>query len=140
MDPFKSLLRLQCIWLAAAISVHIVSLMSVLFGSGSLFANSPVSSIIGMSIFIPIIYLGWRSRYLAYGILNGICISLIFYKGYLFQVLAIFQPDGLAAFPSVPAWVAGVAINTLGVPLGFYLSYRALKLAVKGSGVDQQAG
>ena len=140
MDHFKSLLRLQCIWLAAGISFHIVSLVRVYLGLGALSVNPPMSSIIGMSIFIPIIYIGWRSHYLAYGILNGICISLIFYKGYLFQVLAIFQPDGLAAFPSVPAWVAGVAINTLGVPLGFYLSYRALKLAVKGADADQQPG
>ena len=140
MDHFKSLLRLQCLWLAAGISFHIVSLVRVYLGLGSLSVNPPMSSIIGMSIFIPIIYIGWRSHYLAYGILNGICISLIFYKGYLFQVLAIFQPDGLSAFPSVPAWFAGVAINTLGVPLGFYTSYLALKLAFAGQAANQQTG
>jgi hypothetical protein len=62
--------------------------------------------------------------------LNGVLISVTFYQGYLFHVLAIFQPDSLAAPPSVPARFAGVAINALGVPLGVYASYRALRLAL----------
>jgi len=132
MNNFRFLLKLQSLWLAAGILFHIISFAWVSLGFGSLSVNSPLSSIIGMSLFIPVILLGWRSKYLLYGIMNGILISLIFYKGYLFQVLAIFQPEGLAIFPSIPAWFAGIAINTFGVPLGIYTTYRALKRTFAG--------
>ena len=130
MGHFRLLLKLQAFWLTAGISFHVVSLIRVQLELGALSVNPPLGSIIGMSAFIPVIYIGWKLKYLLYGILNGVLISVIFYQGYLFQVLAIFHPDGLAAFPSVPAWFAGVAINTLGVPLGIYASYRAFRLAL----------
>ena len=131
MKDIKTMLKLQALWLAIAILFHVLSLVRVSLGMGPLSTNAPIYSIAALSLFIPVLLAGWRSHYLLYGVINGILICLVFYKGYLFQVLAIFSPERTSDYPSHGAWFAGILINTFGVPVGIYSSWLALKSIAK---------
>jgi hypothetical protein len=128
------IIKMQLLWLVAAIGFHLVSLTRVMYGFSSISNNAPLPSIMGLMLFAPVLFLGWSSRYLAYGILNSLLISIVFYAGYLFQVLDLFSSQGLSGYASVNAWLAGVLINSFGIPVGVcgsYLAFRKVATSAK---------
>jgi hypothetical protein len=129
MDHFKWVIIMELLWLAAAILFHVVSLIRVWMGKGSLSESPPVTAILFLCIFFPILYLGWQSHLVSYGLINGLAMGLVFYTGYLFRITMYFSPEGISAYPSAVGWYVGFLINTFGIPVGFYGSYLALSLS-----------
>jgi hypothetical protein len=131
MDHFKWVIKMELLWLAVAILFHVVSFIRISMGGVSLSESPPILAISVLCVFFPILYLGWKSHLVSYGVINGLAIGLVFYTGYLFRITMYLSPEGISAYPSAVGWYVGFLINTFGIPVGFYGSYLALRLAWK---------
>jgi hypothetical protein len=133
MDHFKGVIKMELLWLAVAILFHVVSFIRISMGGVSLSESPPILAISVLCVFFPILYLGWKAHLVSYGVINGLAIALVFYTGYLFRITMYLSPEGISAYPSAVGWYVGFLINTFGIPVGFYGSYLALRLAWKKS-------
>jgi hypothetical protein len=132
LGQFKSVIKLQLLWLAVAILFHVVSLIRVSMGMASLSTSPPMMSIVQLPIvFVPILYLGWKSYLVSYAFINGLVFGLLFYMGHIPRIMMYFSPEGISAYPSAIGFYGGLLINTLGISVAFYGSYLALRLAWK---------
>ena len=129
MNHFKLVLKMELLWLVVAILFHVVSYIRISMGIGTLSESPPVTAILFLSIMFPVLYLGWKSHLVSYGLINGLLMGVVFYTGYLFRITMYLSPEGIASYPSAVGWYVGFLINTFGIPVGFYGSYLALKLA-----------
>lgn len=129
MGHFRQLLKLELLWLVVAILFHVISLIRVSMGESSLSETPPILGISVLCIFFPILYLGWRSHFVSFGVANGLAMGLVFYSGYLFRITMYLSPEGISGYPSAAGWYIGFAINTFGIPVGFYASYLAIRMA-----------
>lgn len=129
MGHFRQLLKLELLWLAVAILFHVVSFIRISMGESSLSETPPILGISVLCIFFPILYLGWKSHYIGFGVVNGLAMGLVFYTGYLFRIIMYLSPEGISDYPSAAGWYIGFLINTFGIPVGFYASYLAIKTA-----------
>ena len=118
---------MQLVWLMLAIWFHVVSLVRIKLGMNSLSLNSPTGSIAFLSLFAGVIYLGWKSYYLLFFVFNTVLITVIFYKGLLFQLLDFAIGNDLTAYPSVMAWYIGMLINLYGIPVSYTACFLAFK-------------
>ena len=131
MNHFKWVIKMELLWLVVAILFHLVSGIRIWMGMGSLSESHPMVSIPFLCIFLPILYLGWNSHLVSYGLTNALVMGVVFYTGYLFRIIMYFSPEGISSYPSAIGWYVGFLINTFGIPVAFYGSYLALKLAWK---------
>jgi len=132
MDHLKWVIKMQLMWLTAAITFHVVSLIRVSMGMASLSISPPMASIVQLPIIVlPILYLGWKSHIVSYAFINGLAFGVLFHLAYLPRIIMYFSPEGISSYPSVVGWYGGILINTFGIPIGFYGSYLALRLAWK---------
>ncbi|QHJ87743.1 hypothetical protein EYZ66_05270 [Aequoribacter fuscus] len=132
MNQFKLVIKLQLLWLVVAILFHVVSLIRVSMGMTSLSSSPPMVSIVQLPIIVlPILYLGWKSYLVSYAFINGLVFGLLFYMGHIPRIMMYFSPEGISAYPSAIGFYGGMLINTFGIPVAFYGSYLALRLAWK---------
>lgn len=126
----KLTIKMQVAWLAVAILFHVASLIRVTMGLTPLSEAAPVTSIISLCIiYIPLLYLGWKSHLVIYGLINGFVFGMMLFTGEIPRVMMYFSPEGISAYPSAIGWFGGILINGIGIPLGFYGSFLALSLA-----------
>jgi hypothetical protein len=127
---FKFVIKMQLAWLILAILFHVVSLIRVWMGLAPLSAAPPMMSILSLCIiYFPLLYLGWKSYLVIYGLINGFVFGLMLFTGQIPRVMMYFSPEGISAYPSAVGWFGGILINGIGIPLGFYGSWLALSLA-----------
>jgi len=126
----KLVIKMQVVWLVVAILFHVVSLIRVGMGLTPLSEAAPINSIISLCIiYIPLLYLGWKSHLVIYGLINGFVFGMMLFTGEIPRVMMYFSPEGIAAYPSAIGWFGGILINGIGIPLGFYGSFLALSMA-----------
>ena len=126
----KLVIKMQFVWLVVAILFHVASLIRVWMGLTPLSAAAPINSIISLCIiYIPLLYLGWKSHLVIYGLINGFVFGMMLFTGEIPRVMMYFSPEGISAYPSAIGWFGGILINGIGIPLGFYGSFLALSMA-----------
>jgi hypothetical protein len=126
----KLVIKMQAVWLLVAILFHVASLIRVTMGLTPLSEAAPISSIISLClIYIPLLYLGWKSHLVVYGLVIGFVFGMMLFMGQIPRVMMYFSPEGISAYPSVIGWFGGILINGIGIPLGFYGSFLALSMA-----------
>ena len=130
MDHFKWVIKMELLWLVVAILFHVASGIRILMGMESLSESPPILSILLLcAIFLPILYLGWKSYLVSFGLINALVMGVVFYTGYLPRMAMYFSPEGISGYPSAVGWYVGLMINTFGIPVAFYGSYLALRMA-----------
>jgi hypothetical protein len=128
----KLVIKLQAVWLAVAILFHVASLIRVTMGLTALSEAAPITSIISLCIiYIPLLYLGWKSYLVTYGLVIGFVFGMMLFTGQIPRVMMYFSPEGISAYPSAIGWLGGILINGIGIPLGFLGSFLALRMAWK---------
>ncbi|RXP52517.1 hypothetical protein EC396_11145 [Lutibacter sp. HS1-25] len=127
----KLVIKLQIVWLVIAILFHVVSLIRVGMGLTPLSEAAPTNSIISLCvIYIPLLYLGWKSHLVTYGLINGFVFGMMLFTGEIPRIMMYFSPEGIAAYQAAAiGWLGGILINGIGIPLGFYGSFLALRMA-----------
>ena len=126
----KLTIKMQVAWLAVAILFHVASLIRVTMGLTPLSEAAPVTSIISLCIiYIPLLYLGWKSHLVIYGLVNAFVFGMMLFTGQIPRVMMYFSPEGISAYPSAIGWLGGILINGIGIPLGFIGSFLALRMA-----------
>jgi len=78
----KLVIKMQVVWLVVAILFHVVSLIRVWMGLTPLSEAAPINSIISLCIiYIPLLYLGWKSHLVIYGLINGFVFGMMLFTG-----------------------------------------------------------
>jgi len=131
INRLNTLLGLQWLWLITAIGFHALNWWGISHGEESYSLRAPQIGVFGLSVFIPILALGYSSHLKLYSLLNLIFISLIGYGALLLSIAQAFDPTALSAHPSIKAFYIGIAINLFGVPLGLYASWSAWFTPIK---------
>ena len=126
----KLVIKMQAVWLVVAILFHVASLIRVTMGLTPLSEAAPITSIISLCIiYIPLLYLGWKSHLVVYGLVIGFVFGMMLFTGQIPRVMMYFSPEGISVYPSAIGWLGGILINGIGIPLGFFGSFLALRMA-----------
>lgn len=128
MNVLKCALWTQIAWVIAGIGYNLASWWSIEQGGPSFSSTVPAAGIVSLSLFFPIIFLGFWGLYRWYLSLNLVFLSAIFYGGIYIHLVTYFSDAGLDSYSSALAWFFAITINVVGVSAGLIGSWQAWKL------------